>query len=62
MKDVFRHHLSDESIEVFTKDYRELRELIDQNDETYFDKTKLVITTSDLPRSFSILILMFMTS
>ncbi|MEJ4357305.1 sigma 54-interacting transcriptional regulator [Enterococcus faecium] len=54
LKDVFRHHLSDESIEVFTKDYRELRELIDQNDETYFDKTKLVITTSDLPRSFSI--------
>ena len=45
LKDVFRHHLSDESIEVFTKDYRKLRELIDQNDETYFDKTKLVITT-----------------
>lgn len=54
LKDVFRHHLSDESIEVFTKEYRELRELIDQNDETYFDKTKLVITTSDLPHSFSI--------
>ncbi|HAZ9508119.1 TPA: transcription antiterminator BglG, partial [Enterococcus faecium] len=34
LKDVFRHHLSDESIEVFTKEYRELRELIDQNDET----------------------------
>lgn len=54
LKDVFRQHLSNESIEVFTKDYRELRELIDQNDETYFDKTKLVITTSDLPRSFTI--------
>ena len=38
LKDVFRHHLSDESIEVFTKEYRELRELIDQNDETYLTR------------------------
>lgn len=30
LKDVFCQHLSNESIEVFTKDYRELRELIDQ--------------------------------
>lgn len=54
LKDVFCQHLSNESIEVFTKDYRELRELIDQNDESYFEKTRLVITTSDLPRSFTI--------
>lgn len=54
LKDVFCNHLSNETLEVFTKDYRELRELIDQNDESYFDKTKLVITTSDLPRSFTI--------
>ena len=54
LKEVFKHHLSDESIEVFTKEYRELRELVEQNDESYFSKTKLVITTSDLPYSFSI--------
>ncbi|EJE4563040.1 sigma 54-interacting transcriptional regulator [Enterococcus faecium] len=54
LKEVFRIHLADETVEVFTKDYRELRKLIDQNDVSYFAKTKLVLTTSDLPKSFEI--------
>lgn len=54
LKDIFSRHLSGNQIEVFTKEYRGLRELIDQNDESYFETTKLVITTSDLPKSFKI--------
>lgn len=54
LKEIFSRHLATERVEVYTKEYRELRSLIDQNDEDYFDKTKLVITTSDLPRSFTI--------
>ncbi|HJB23730.1 MAG TPA: sigma 54-interacting transcriptional regulator [Candidatus Jeotgalibaca pullicola] len=54
LKDVFSEYLSEDTIEVFVKEYRELRELISQNDEKFFDNTKLVITTSDLPKSFLI--------
>lgn len=54
LKEIFSEHLTSDYIEVFTKDYRDLRTLIDENDESYFDKTKLVITTSDLPKSFTI--------
>lgn len=54
LKDIFQRHLENDEIEVYTKEYRELRELIDQNDEKYFDNTKIVITTSNLPGSFSI--------
>lgn len=54
LKDIFSEYLSGDTIEVFVKEYRELRELISQNDEKFFDNTKLVITTSDLPKSFLI--------
>ncbi|RYL91643.1 sigma 54-interacting transcriptional regulator [Sporolactobacillus sp. THM19-2] len=54
LREIFSNHLDSNRIKVFTKEYRELRSLIDQNDEDYFDKTKLVITTSDLPKSFTI--------
>ncbi|MGM0213703.1 sigma 54-interacting transcriptional regulator [Enterococcus sp. AZ109] len=54
LKEIFRDHLSASNLEVFTKEYKELKALIDQNEENYFSKTKLVITTSDLPKSFSI--------
>ncbi|EOH97777.1 sigma 54-interacting transcriptional regulator [Enterococcus pallens] len=54
LKDIFREHLSSSNLEVFTKEYKELKTLINQNEENYFNKTKLVITTSDLPKSFAI--------
>ncbi|MEO1770056.1 sigma 54-interacting transcriptional regulator [Candidatus Enterococcus ferrettii] len=54
LKEIFREHLTASHLEVFTKEYKTLKALIDQNEETYFSKTKLVITTSDLPKSFSI--------
>lgn len=54
LKEIFSKYLSGDTIEVFVKDYRELCELISQNDAKFFDNTKLVITTSDLPNSFLI--------
>lgn len=54
LKDILSNRLNNDRIEVFTKEYRELRSLISQNDDAYFEKTKLVITTTDLPKSFTI--------
>lgn len=51
---IFSKYLRGSQTEIFTRDYRSVRRLIDQNDEDYFQKTKLVITTSALPSSFSI--------
>jgi transcriptional regulatory protein LevR len=51
---IFSKYLSNSQTEIFTRDYRTVRRLIDQNDEDYFQKTKMVITTSALPSSFSI--------
>lgn len=54
IKEIFAKHLPEDRIEVFSKEYKELKQLINQNDESYFSKTILVITTSDLPKSFQI--------
>lgn len=54
IKDIMSKYLSTEKIEVLTMEYRELKNTIDRNSKNYFDKTKLVITTTDLPSSFSI--------
>lgn len=53
LKEIFQEYLGNQ-IDIYTKDYRSLRELIKQNDNDYFAKTKLVITTSALPRPFNI--------
>ena len=54
IKDIMSKYLSTEKIEVLTMEYRELKNTIDRNSKNYFDKTKIVITTTDLPSSFSI--------
>ncbi|MDV7720209.1 PRD domain-containing protein [Pediococcus ethanolidurans] len=54
LSQIFSKYFNGSNLDIFTPDYRTLRKLIDQNNEDYFKKTKLVITTSALPHTFSI--------
>jgi sigma-54 dependent transcriptional regulator, gfr operon transcriptional activator len=51
---IFKNYLSKSNIEIYTKGYSELKQLIESNNIDYFKKTQLIITTSNLPESFSI--------
>lgn len=49
IKEIMRKVINKDTIDILTMDYRELRTLIEENNEDYFNKTKLVLTTSNLP-------------
>lgn len=54
LREIFLRHLDSNDFEIFSKDYRTIKLLINENDDSYFSKTKLVITTTDLPKTFNI--------
>ena len=53
LKIIFKKYLKN-NFKIYTMKYTQLKEMIDKNDNDFFKKTVLIITTSNLPTSFLI--------
>ncbi len=54
IKDMLVRVLGEDSLDVISMEYRELRRLLAENQGDYFGKTKLILTTSNLPEDISV--------
>lgn len=48
IKDMLVRVLGDDSLDILAMEYRQLQQLLTENQEEYFEKTKLILTTSNL--------------
>jgi transcriptional regulator with AAA-type ATPase domain/transcriptional regulatory protein LevR len=54
VKEMIEHYIPREQLDVLTIEYKELRDAIDRNDESYFKQTLFIITTTELPATLDV--------
>ncbi|MCL1631466.1 sigma 54-interacting transcriptional regulator [Sporolactobacillus sp. CPB3-1] len=54
VREIMTRFIPQDRLDVLTMDYKELRDAVLRNDETYFIKTLLIITTSELPAKLDV--------
>ncbi len=54
IKDMLVRVLGEDGLDIISMEYRELRRLLAENQEDYFSKTKLILTTSNLSGDISV--------
>lgn len=54
LKDVIAKVIGEDTMDLLTMEYKELKTLLDEKNQEYFNKTKLILTTSNLPESVKI--------
>lgn len=54
LKDTIAKVISEDTMDLLTMDYKALKSLLDENNEEYFNKTKLILTTSNLSEGLTV--------
>ena len=54
LKDIIAKVISEDTMDLLTMEYKELKSLLDENNEEYFNKTKLILTTSNLSEGVTV--------
>jgi transcriptional regulator with AAA-type ATPase domain/transcriptional regulatory protein LevR len=54
VREIMTHYIAQERLSVLTMEYKELRDAIARNDESYFKQTLFIITTSELPSTLDV--------
>lgn len=54
LKDIIAKVINEDTMDLLTMEYKKLKSLLDENNEEYFNKTKLILTTSNLSEGITV--------